>query len=254
MPVTTPLSFQLYSSRNFPPAESQFATLARHGYTNIETFGPFYDDVKETRRLMERHNFTCLSGHYSLAMIKEAPEKVLALAKALDNRIIVAPYLLPDERPHDRAGWEALGVRLAKAAQGFAAKGLRFAWHNHDFEFVALPDGSCPIEYLLTPGVLWEADLAWIMRAKADPSPWVKRFAGRMPLVHVKDIAPAGEKADEEGWADVGTGVMPWSTLWPLCAASGAEIMVAEHDNPSDFDRFARVTAAAMQRYNTGGK
>ena len=254
MAVTTPLSFQLYSSRKFPPVESQFATLARHGYTNIETFGPFYDDVEETRRLMHRHKLTCLSGHYSLAMIEDEPGTVLSLAQALGNRIVVAPYLLPEQRPGDSAGWKALGARLGKAADEFAGKGLRFAWHNHDFEFVALHDGSFPIEHLLAPGVLWEADLAWIIRAHADPAPWVKRYAGRMPLVHVKDIAPTGQKADEEGWADVGAGVMPWATLWPLCATSGAEIMVAEHDNPSDFDRFARVTAAAMKRYNAGGK
>ena len=78
---------------------------------------------------------------------------------------------------------------------------------------------------------------------------WIERYRGRIPLVHVKDIAPAGEKVDEDGWADVGAGVMPWARLWPQCVAAGAEIMIAEHDNPSDFERFARVSAAAMRGF-----
>ena len=30
------------------------------------------------------------------------------------------------------------------------------------------------------------------------------------------------------------------------------EMMIAEHDNPSDFDRFSRVSAAAMRAYAKG--
>ena len=59
-------------------------------------------------------------------------------------------------------------------------------------------------------------------------------------------------KRHEDGWADVGAGIMPWSELWPQCVAAGAETMIAEHDNPSDFDRFARVSAMAMRAYAKG--
>ena len=247
MTLKHPLSFQLYSARMFPPVEAQFTTLAKLGYSNIETFGPFYDDVAQTRRLMDKHGLACFSGHYSVEMIEKHPDKVLSLARALGNEIIVAPYLQPQERPTDTAGYKALGARLSKAASWFGKHKLRLAWHNHDFEFVALPDGSFPIEHILVGEVLWENDIAWIRRAKANPLIWIKRYAGRTPLVHVKDIAPAGESQDQDGWADVGAGVVPWAELWPLCVAAGAEVMVAEHDKPSDFIRFASVTAKAMR-------
>ena len=42
--------------------------------------------------------------------------------------------------------------------------------------------------------------------------------------------------------------------LWPLCVAAGVEMMIAEHDNPSDFDRFARISAAAMRGYAKGDR
>ena len=83
------------------------------------------------------------------------------------------------------------------------------------------------------------------------PGGWLDRYRGRIPLVHVKDIAPTGQNIDEDGWADVGMGV-PWPTLWDKCIAAGAEIMIAEHDNPRDFERFARVSAYAMRRFSQG--
>ena len=98
-----------------------------------------------------------------------------------------------------------------QSSRAFRPRGLRFAWHNHDFEFQPLEDGSLPIEHVLGDRLLWEADLAWVVRGGADPRRWIERYRGRIPLVHVKDIAPAGENADEDGWADVGAGVVPWA-------------------------------------------
>ena len=254
MTLTHPLSMQIYSARKFPPVEAQLAATARAGFNSVETFGPFYEDARETRRLLDKHGLSAPSGHFNLSMAEEQSDKALEIAEILGIETIVAPYIAADQRPSDVAGWAAFGARLAKINAWFAAKGRRFAWHNHDFEFVPLPDGSMPIEHILGKHLAWEADVAWIARANVDPKPWISKYSGRMPLVHVKDIAPAGQNLDEDGWADVGTGVLPWADLWPLCVASGAEIMVAEHDNPNDFDRFARVSAESMRRYARGGK
>ena len=254
MTLAHPLGMQLYSGRKFPPVEMQFATIARHGFTNVETFAPFYDDVSATKRLLDAHGLSARSGHFSVAMLEGEGERAVDVARRLGVEIVIAPYLAPAERPATVEGWKALGTRLVKIRERLSAAGLRFAWHNHDFEFQPLEDGSLPIEHVLGEHILWEADLAWVMRGGANPPRWIERYSGRIPLVHVKDIAPAGEKAGEDGWADVGTGTVPWSELWPLCVAAGAEMMIAEHDNPSDFDRFVRVSAAAMRGYAKGDR
>jgi len=248
MSLTDPLSFQLYSARNFPPLEAQLRIIADAGFTNVEPYGAFYGDVAQASRLFTQYGLTAHSGHFGIDSLESDLQRNLDIAGALGIRTIVAPYLSPESRPRDTAGWKSFGERLAAVSAGVRKAGLRFGWHNHDFEFVALPDGSFPIEHLLVEGVVWEADVAWIIRAKADPEPWIKRYGKIMPLVHVKDIAPAGIKTDEDGWADVGTGVVDWKTIWPLCVAAGAEIMVAEHDNPSDVSRFATVSAQAMRQ------
>ena len=246
MALRHPLAVQLYSGRNFPPLESQIAVAARAGFTHVETFGPLNEMAKETRGLLDRHGLSAASAHMGLDWIEADTARAIAAARTLGADFVVAPYLPPDKRPVGRAGWIALGERLARVRDAVARSGLGFAWHNHDFEFAALPDGSSPIEHVLGADLAWEADLAWVARARADPIPWVERYRGRMPLVHVKDIAPSGQKIDEGGWADVGAGVLPWANLWSACVAAGAEVMIAEHDNPSDFERFAQASASAM--------
>ena len=254
MTVTRPLGAQLYSGRKFPPVETQFATIARHGFTNVETFAPFYDDVLATKRMLDAHGLSARSGHFSVAMLEHEGDRAVDVARRLGVEIVVAPYLAPAERPATVEGWKAVGARLLRIEARLSAAGLRFAWHNHDFEFKALADGSLPIEHLLGDRLQWEADLAWVIRGGASPRQWIERYSGRIPLVHVKDIAPAGEKADEDGWADVGAGTVSWAELWPLCVGAGSECMITEHDNPSDFDRFVRVSAGAMRGYAKGGR
>ena len=69
----------------------------------------------------------------------------------------------------------------------------------------------------------------------------MQRYADRVAAIHVKDIAPAGECADEDGWADVGQGVIDWKTIMAFIKAeTKAELFVMEHDNPNDIARFAR--------------
>ena len=247
-----PLSMQLYSARNVRSVAEQLASVERNGFTNVETFGPYYDDVGETRRQLDRRGLSANSGHFALVMAEQQPDRVVEIAKALGMEWVVIPFLPADERPADAAGWAALGRRLDALGQRFGRDGLGVAWHNHAFEFSALEDGSLPIEHLLGDDLHWEADLAWVAKGGGDPKPWIQRYRGHIPLVHVKDIAPSGDKADEDGWADVGTGTLPWDELWRLCVAAGADIMIAEHDNPSDFDRFARVSAKTMLRLAGG--
>lgn len=248
------LSMQLYSGRNFPPLAEQLRLLKAIGYDDVEPFRGLYDDVDGLKSAMEEAGLTARSAHYSVELLERDFDKAAAIARRLGNEIMVLPYLLPDERPSDAAGWEAFAARLAPIVTKVKEAGYRIAWHNHDFEIREVEGGERPLQYILdaNPDLEWEADLAWIVRGGEDPATWLKRYAGRISALHVKDIAAPGENRDEDGWADVGKGTLDWAKLWTAGREAGATLMIAEHDNPSDFERFARNSAEAMTAYDKG--
>jgi len=234
------LSYQLFSSRNFQPWESVFPMLREAGYSRVEGIGALYEDLPKTRDALAQNNLTMPTGHFSIDMLENESARVLEVASQLNMKAVYCPFLLPDQRPDDAAGYKAFGQRLEKAGQACVNAGLKFGWHNHDFEFFKLDDGSTPMEHIFAaaPTLGWEADLAWVVRGGADPMDWIERYGSRITAVHVKDIAAAGECVDEDGWADVGHGTMDWPALM-AATRNLTEYYIMEHDNPSDDKRFA---------------
>jgi sugar phosphate isomerase/epimerase len=252
----TKLGFQLYSARSYPPFSEVFAKVAKAGYKEVEGYGAMYaelDDVglSAMRADLDRHGLTMPTGHFSIDMLEGDPDRALKIAKALGVESIYAPHLMPDQRPKDARGWHDFGVRLEKISKPFKDAGLDFGWHNHDFEFVTLSDGSVPIDQIFAggPGLSWEADIAWVVRGGADPYKYIEKYGPRITSVHVKDIAPAGQNEDEGGWADVGHGTLDWGKLIEVLKKTGARHYVVEHDNPNDLDRVVTRSIASFKTY-----
>lgn len=242
MPVLDRLSFQLYSAREMQPLERQLDLLQSLGYERVEPFGGLLADTVALKRQLDAYSLSAPSCHVGLDRLTSDFDGAVDDMRTLGTGLVIAPYLQAADRPKDTAGWRALGTTLQGLVTRLKAEGLRFAWHNHDFEHLALPEGGTPMDLILesAPDLLWEADLAWIVVAGEDPLTWLKRYSGRVVAVHVKDIASQGEAKDEDGWADVGHGTLDWSALVPASLDAGAELLVLEHDKPADVERFAR--------------
>jgi len=248
------LSIQLFSSRAAETLEEQLSLFQALGYTDVQPFffgPPDMAEVETAAALVRAHGLTAKSGHFTFEVFDD-PDLVEAIAKAYGMTLVVIPWINPEDRPTTRDGWEAIGARLEAITADMARRGLTFAYHNHDFEMIPLADGLYPIDLLLGETVPFEPDLAWMAVAGEDPLPWLAKYKGRIPAVHVKDLAPQGQALDEKGFADVGHGVMDWPRLWAASVAAGAGLMVAEHDQPSDWRRFATRAIATMKGLGHG--
>jgi sugar phosphate isomerase/epimerase len=125
--------------------------------------------------------------------------------------------------------------------------GLGLAYHNHDFEMVQV-GGTTALDIILdtapSEDLSLELDLAWVVRGDRDPLDLLARYRGRCPRVHVKDLNP--DRPEEEGWADVGHGILDWDALLPATIDVGAEWLVVEHDSPIDPIRSAGRSQAFL--------
>lgn len=241
------LSFQLYSSRNFPPLSEQLSTLAEIGYRQVEPYGGLYGNPAELAESLKSAQVRAPSGHVGLSDVRDDPDRVIEIAKTLGMRYVIVPHLAAEDRPEDSEGWRAIGATLNDLAKRYRTHDLVLAWHNHDFEFVPLADGGVPMSLLLdtAPDLSLELDLAWAVRGGVDPVDWLERYAGRVVACHIKDIA-VEETDEEDGWADVGHGRLDWSVLAPAAVKAGAQLLVVEHDAPNDFERCARRSYATV--------
>ncbi len=244
------LSYQLYSSRSETDLNAVLAHLAATGYTQVEGFGGVFGDPAGLRKEMDRLGLAMPSAHFGLDMLESNLDKALSVAMTLGIDTLYAPHIAEDDRPVDVAGWQAFADRLGAIGAKVRAAGFSFGWHNHDFEFVALEDGSTPMEIILerVPELEWEADIAWVVRGKADAVAWIEKYASRITSVHIKDIAPEGENTDEDGWADVGEGTVPWAELLTTLSAAPVRTFVMEHDKPADTRRFAERSFTNVQK------
>jgi sugar phosphate isomerase/epimerase len=247
----TALSFQLYSARNVPSLPDYFSKLSALGYTQVEGYGGLYADAAGLAGLLKANNLTMPTGHFGIDQLKDSAT-ALKTAETLGMKRIYCPFIMPDQRTADDSGWLKLAETLAGFAETYTKEGYGFGWHNHDFEFVPTTSGKLPMDILLenAPNIEWECDVAWVVRGKADPLAWFDRYGDRITAVHVKDIAPAGQNADEDGWADVGHGVLDWDNLiTKVQSKTKAQYFVAEHDKPSDEVRFATRSIATASKW-----
>lgn len=244
-------SFQLYSARNFPPLSETLRLLASLGYSEVEGYGDLFIDLEQAKALrgdLDASGLTMPSAHIGLDMVENETSSVIEVAKSLGITKVFGPHLADDQRPGDMDGWHAFGARLDAAGKPLENAGIRFGWHNHDFEF---SKGAAvhPMDAIFenAPNLAFEFDLAWCVRAGVDHLAFIEKHADRMVAAHIKDIAPAGENPGEDGWADVGDGVIDWPATFDALSKTACQHFVAEHDNPSDLERFARRSIAFLK-------
>ena len=151
-------------------------------------------------------------------------------ALELGQSFVVVPSIPGDDR--DRDGLLRVADDFDRAGGAAAAKGLRFGYHNHDWEFTSLADESTPMQLLLDRTdarlVEWQMDVYWSVQGGAAPLAWADRHAGRISTVHVKDRTASGEMVD------VGDGVIDYATILAHFGDHGLLHAFIEHDAPDD--------------------
>jgi sugar phosphate isomerase/epimerase len=225
--------------------------LSTAGFKEVEGYGGLLGDPGSLKAGLDANGLLMTSSHIGLDMIEDDPAGTIAIAKQLGIEKVFGPHVSVDARPTDTAGWLAFGKRLAAAGKPLQDAGLVFGWHNHAFEFDLTESGDIPLDLIMAASddLTLELDLGWVRVAGHDPVDWINKYAGRISAAHVKDIAPDGACTDEDGWADVGHGIMDWTAIHAALQAAGVDHYVLEHDNPKDDKRFATRSLAAAQAF-----
>ncbi|MGI9498964.1 MAG: sugar phosphate isomerase/epimerase family protein [Geminicoccaceae bacterium] len=244
MPITDVLSIQLYSLRELGSVDHVLDAARAAGFRHVEMIGSHLDEAKAVRAKLDARGLKGSSSHVGLAQLRDRPDAMIEACATLGIDELYMPAVPPEDRDMDAAGWRALGLELGQLADRFEKNGIRLGYHNHDWELQPKEGGKTALDLIFeTAGdapLGWQADIAWLARGGAVSNFWLQHLQGRLRSVHVKDIAPDGEKLNEDGWTDVGHGNLDWPQLWQISRARGAGWMVVEHDKPADPTGFAK--------------
>jgi sugar phosphate isomerase/epimerase len=226
-----PVGVQLYTVRDQMKKDvaSTLARVARTGYKEVEFAGYFGHSPKAIRRALTQDGLTAPSAHVGFPVLGASWDKIIADALVVGHQYLVCPWI--DQKLRTVDGYKSAAELFNKAGEQAKKAGLKFGYHNHDFEFPPI-DGQIPYDLLLAntdPSlVTMEMDVYWIRNGGKDPLDYFARYPGRFQMLHIKDMDSAGKMVA------VGKGVIDWKAVLGKRALAGTKHIFVEHDQPTD--------------------
>lgn len=211
--------------------EGTLRRVAEIGYDDVEFAGLFGRDPKAVRQMVKKLGMRVAASHINWEKLKNDPDGAINETKSLGAKYLVLAWLPSEERQTiaQWKDWIKIINRVAKLADG---KGIRFLYHNHDFEFKKI-DGIEPFDLLLDTVdrkyVSFEIDLYWLKLAGRDPEPLFARYPKGFPFSHVKDMSKS-----ETAMVDVGDGQIDFARIFAESDKSGMKNFMVEHDDTKE--------------------
>ena len=215
-PMPRNIGVQLWSVKEdmMKDAKGTLEKVSKMGYKQVEGFG--YADGKffgvptdEYAKLLANNGLKMPSAHLGMSSkdyvnggMSDAFKKGVEDAKKVGQKYVICPYMVDE----DRTKGKLMAEMFNKAGEHCKTLGLKFGYHNHDFEFKEF-DGIPMYKTLLDNTdkslVTFEMDLYWVKYANQNPGDWFKKYPGRFTHFHVKDHDPVKNVSVEVGEGDI---------------------------------------------------
>ncbi|WP_101842942.1 sugar phosphate isomerase/epimerase [Halobacillus sp. Marseille-P3879] len=225
---TIPVAVQLYTLREETEKdfEGTLRKVADLGFEGVEFAGLGDYTPGDMKKLLDELGLKAVSSHIPLEQIKNNLNQMIEVQKTLGSKYIVCPYFEPK---NEKDYYELITI-LKKAGEMCSLEGIKLCYHNHDFELEKLSNGQTALETIFaetSPQELnTELDIYWLKKAGEDPVEWLKRYEGRTPLLHLKDMT----KDDEQFFAELGTGGVDVDAVLALGEEAQIKWWIVEQD------------------------
>jgi sugar phosphate isomerase/epimerase len=203
-------------------------SLSKFGYKSIETFGfdgKFYgQEVKDFARYCSDLGISIHSSHTGIT----AENASLYAEKAAEAGLsfLILPSMM-GRAEGSLDDFRRTADEMNKIGKQCLKHGIRFGYHNHDFEFRLL-EGKLPYDILLESTdpqlVSFQLDIYWIIKAGQDPYRYFERHPGRFSTWHLKDLGSNGKSCI------IGNGRIDFRSLLEKAGQAGLERVFVEQE------------------------
>ncbi|MEZ4868268.1 MAG: sugar phosphate isomerase/epimerase [Caldilineaceae bacterium] len=231
------LAAQVYTIRDFIKTASDFAAsmakVRAIGYTGVQLDLEHHPDVPAAaiQRACADAGLTICISHFGYDLFETELDAIIERQQiwGCNQTAIVA---MPRRYHADGAdGYRRFAAAATAIGERLATAGITLSYHNHSFEFTRFGnqtgldiifDESEP-RYLQA-----ELDTYWVQHGGGDSAAWIRHVAGRMPVVHYKDMAILPDGA--QVFAEVGEGNLNWPAIVAATEETAVPWIVVEQD------------------------
>jgi len=235
-----PIGVQLYTVRNLAEKDLPGVLKQIHaiGYQEVETYWNVYSHpAKELRHMIDDAGLSVPSGHFDY----EGFDGKLDYAKQLGVNWMVCP-MLPKTQQYVLEGFHTAAKQFNEWGKKVSDLGMRFAFHNHDYEFKPYGDKT-GYQVLLDETdpnlVFFEMDCYWITQSGHDPVEMLHRLGNRVRMIHLKDRKPGfppsyDMEESSSHFTEVGHGSINWKAVIAAAQQMNIEYYFVEQDQSAD--------------------
>lgn len=216
-----------------------FQAMKDIGYSVVQmsAIGPI--EPERLRDISLEFSLPITCTHTNPALVLEETDRVIKEHK-IYNCPVVGIGSMPKEYKGSVEGIKKFIKDFSTPAKKIREAGLRFAYHNHAFEFEDL-GGTNAYEMLIEEfsDLDFILDTYWVKYSGNDYLSYIKRIgAERMQNVHFKDM-----KDEPRGnIVPCGVGVIDFKPVIELCDKLGIENALVEQDNaPQSGDSYGQM-------------
>lgn len=229
------IALQMYTVREDLAKDfvGTYRAVAAMGYPGVQPAGYGNLPAQDFRKLLDELHLQVAGTHVNLDALENRLDGEIDYAKTMGTIDLVVPFIAKEQRSN-LAGWQKVAQTLNDIGAKCKQRGMRLSYHNHAFEFETLDLGNgkqvFALDYLLGETdptlVYWEPDVYWILYGGQDPAAYIRKYSGRCPLVHIKDMAATEDRT----FAPIGTGVVDFKAIFSAAEDGGAEWYIVEQD------------------------
>ena len=213
--------------------KSVLKKTAEMGYTEIETGKYLGDSATAFLSYCREIGLKPVVGGIGFTTDKDELQKQIDALLQLEMKYAVNYWPWTTDKPFKLEQCKKSAEMLNIIGEQCKKNGLTFCWHNHDNEFIAMEEGL-PFDWLMGHTdpqlVKCEMDIYWVAKGGADPLATLKQYSGRIPILHVKDMAPG----TQQDFACPGDGTIDFASIFDEASKQGIEHYFVERDNVPD--------------------
>ena len=227
------LGAQLYTVREFtktlPDLVQTLKKVAAIGYKSVQVSGIGPIDAKDVAAAVKDSGLIVAATHVGWPRFLNDLDKLIEEHKLWGCRHPAIGALGSEYFSTD--GIKRFIDELGPVARRLATAGMDFSYHNHHHELVRFGDRTWLAMLYEQAGasiLKAEIDTYWITAGGGDPIAWIRKCAGREPLLHLKDMCITAKR--EIRMAEIGEGNLNWQGILQAAREGGVEYCLVEQD------------------------